>query len=206
MTPNASRVPWVSPVLRALSRARRPILTVALTYVLSVVVGLGLVHAGNDFALSYRDRLVANARASPTLVALRQHDRWRAAVLDFAGNLLVAASHSVAGLSVVLPYPLVAQRGWIGGIVSVDSAHASRLADFKEAAYYLTTLALQLIPSSLATGAGVNLGLAFLRPKPYYQGEKWLGLPKEALRDLLRIDLLALPLFLVASVWEFFLR
>jgi hypothetical protein len=193
-------------VLRALSRARLPILTVALTYLLSVVVGLGMVHAGNDFALGYRDRLVANAQASPVLIALGQDDRWRAAVLDFAGNIFVAASHSVAGLSVVLPYPFVAQRGWIGGIVSVDGAHASRLADFKEAAYYLTTLALQLIPSSLTTGAGINLGLAFLRPKPYYRGEKWLGLPKEALHDVLRIYLVAVPLFLLASVWEFFLR
>lgn len=206
MARNSHPARWVSQVLRALSRARLPILTVALTYLLSVIVGLGMVHAGNDFALGYRDRLVANAQAGPVLVALEQDDRWQAAMVDFAGNLFVAASHSVAGLGVVLPFPFVAQRGWIGGIVSVDGAHASRLADFKEAAYYLITLVLQLIPSSLTTGAGVNLGLAFLRPKPHYQGSQWLGLPREAIRDFLRIYLVAVPLFLLASMWEFFLR
>jgi hypothetical protein len=193
-------------MLRAFSRARLPILTVALTYGLSVVTGLVMVHAGNDFALGYRDRIVASARASPIRAALERDDRWRAAVLDFAGNLLAAASHSLAGLSVVLPYPLIAYRGWIGGIVSVDGAHVSRLAEFREGAYYLTTLALQLIPSSLTGGAGVYLGLAFLRPRPTDRGGKWLGLPKEALGDVLRIYLVAVPLFLLASVWEFFLR
>lgn len=127
-------------------------------------------------------------------------------LLDFAGNVFAAVIASVLGLGVVLSYPSVAYRGWIGGIVSVDSAHVSRLADVREGAYYLTTLILQLIPSSLAGGAGVNLGLANLRPKPHYQGGKWLGLPKEALRDVLRIYLVALPMFLLASVWEFFLR
>jgi hypothetical protein len=193
-------------LLRAFSRARLPILTVALTYLFSVVLGLVMVHAGNDFALGYRDRIVANARVSASVAALEQDQRWQAAVIDFAGNVFAAMVDSVLGLGVVMAYPSVAYRGWIGGIVSVDSAHVSRLADFKEGAYYLTTLALQLIPSSLTGGAGVNLGLANLRPKPFYQGDKWLGLPQEALRDLLRIYLVALPLFLLASAWEFFLR
>ena len=75
MARNSRPARWACQVLRALSRARLPILTVALTYLLSVVVGLGMVHAGNDLALGYRDRLVANARASPAVVALRQDDR-----------------------------------------------------------------------------------------------------------------------------------
>jgi hypothetical protein len=82
-------------VLRALSRARLPILTVALTYLLAVITGLVLVHAGHAFALNYRDRLVTNARSCPALVARMRDGRCGAAVLDVAGNLVVTASHSV---------------------------------------------------------------------------------------------------------------
>jgi uncharacterized membrane protein SpoIIM required for sporulation len=80
------------------------------------------------------------------------------------------------------------------------------LADLKEAVYYLVTLILELIPYTLSGGAGVNMGWAYLRPRPYYQGEKWIGIPAEAIRDTYRIFLLVLPLFLVASLWEFFER
>jgi hypothetical protein len=52
-------------------------------------------------------------------------------------------------------------------------------------------------------GAGVNLGVAYFRPRPYYQSEKWLGMPKEAILDVFRIYTLVVPLFLVASLWEF---
>jgi hypothetical protein len=70
----------------------------------------------------------------------------------------------------------------------------------------LITLTLQLIPYTLAGGAGVNMGLANFRPKTFYQGEKWLGIPEEAIRDALRIYLVVVPLFLLASLWEFFQR
>jgi uncharacterized membrane protein SpoIIM required for sporulation len=62
---------------------------------------------------------------------------------------------------------------------------------------------LQLIPYSLAGGAGVNLGWAYLRPSPYYVGKKWLGFPKEAVLDVFRIYIVIVPLFLVASLVEF---
>ncbi len=67
-------------------------------------------------------------------------------------------------------------------------------------------LILQLVPYSLAGGAGVNLGIAYLRPRPFYQGDKWQGIPKEAIRDAFRIYLLVAPLFLAASLWEFLAR
>jgi uncharacterized membrane protein SpoIIM required for sporulation len=70
----------------------------------------------------------------------------------------------------------------------------------------LSALILQLIPSILAAGAGVNLGLSFYRPQPYYQGKKWLGMPVEAIRDVLWIYLLVIPLLLIASLWEFGMR
>jgi hypothetical protein len=78
-------------VLRALSRARQGILTVALTYVLGVASGTVMVHTGNEFALGYRDSLVARAQASdPSLIALRQGNRVSAALWDFAENLMRA--------------------------------------------------------------------------------------------------------------------
>jgi hypothetical protein len=193
-------------VLRALARARMSILTAALTYALAVGVGMIMVHTGNEFAIARRDAIVANAQSSPTITAFRQKDRLEAAVLDFGANLFGAMASTVGGLGVLVSYPIMAYRGWVGGIVSLDSAHLSRLADPPEAVYYCVTLALQLIPYTLAGGAGVNMGLAFVRPKAPYQGEKWLGVPKEAIRDVLRIYLIVVPLFLLASLWEFFAR
>jgi len=193
-------------VMRALHRARIPILTVAFTYVVSVGIGMLMVHAGNEGAIAYRDRIVSRAQSSPITLALKQNDRLRAAVLDFAGNLYGSVADALGGLGVIFPYPFIAYRGWIGGIVSIDGSHISRFAEAREAVYYLITLTLQLIPYSLSGGAGVNMGLANFRPKLFYQGEKWLGIRKEAIRDTLRIYLLVVPLFLLASLWEFFLR
>jgi hypothetical protein len=189
----------------ALSRARLGILTIALTYALSVLVGMVLVHTGNEFALAQRDDLIASARASdPSLLALSRGDRLSAALSDFGRNLFAGAGSTVAGLGIIAQYPIVAYRGWIGGIVSVNDNHSSRLSQPSQAAYYLITLILQLIPYSLAGGMGVNVGYAYLRPLPRYPGEKWHGVPKEALRDIVRVYLLIVPLFLIASLWEFF--
>ena len=165
-----------------------------------------MVHAGNVRALAYRDRLVSKAQSRSTIIAFGQNDRFRAAILDTAGNLLVALSNTLEGLGVIFPYPFIAYRGWIGGIVSVDGQHMSRLADSKEATYYLITLTLQLIPSILAAGAGVNIGVANFKPRPFYQGERWLGISKEAIRDACKIYLVIVPLLLLASLWGFFQR
>ena len=125
-------------VLRALARARLAILTIAATYVVSVLVGAVMVHSGNRLALDYLDRLVAQAKATdPAAIALQEDDRLPAALLDFSRNLLLGAvPNTVAGAGIVLPYPLAAFRGWVGGIVSVWSKdHTSRLANPAEAAY-----------------------------------------------------------------------
>jgi uncharacterized membrane protein SpoIIM required for sporulation len=192
-----------STVRRALSRARLSILMIALAYLLAVGAGFIMAHTGNEWALSYRDNLVAKAGASPTLLALDSGDPLSAALLDFGANLFSGAADTLGGLGVFMPFLLVAYRGWVGGIVSVDSHHASRLGDPLEAAYYLSVLILQLIPYTLAAGAGVNLGIAYFRPRPCYQGAKWLGLPREAILDVFRIYVLVVPLFLSASLWEF---
>jgi uncharacterized membrane protein SpoIIM required for sporulation len=200
----------IATVFRAIARAHRPILTIALTYAVSVIVGAIMVHSGNKFALDYADGLVGQAQAAdPASLALQQNDRLKAALFDFGGNLLLGAvPNTVTGMTIVTPYPLAAFRGWVGGIVSVGTGgdHPSRLSDPGEAFYYLLTLVLQLIPYSLAGGAGVNLGLAAFWPRPFYQGKKWLGFPKEAYLDVFRIYLLVVPLFLVASLWEFLFR
>ena len=196
----------VALVTRALHRARIAIITVAITYLIAVSAGMVMVHTGNEWAITYRDHIVSRAQSSPTIIALKQNNRLRAAILDFGGNLYGAIVDTLGGLGVVFPYPFIAYRGWIGGIVSIDSSHVSRLTEPKEATYYLITLTLQLIPYVLSGGAGVNTGLSLYRPKSFYQGEKWLGIPKEAIRDAFRIYLLVVPLFLLASLWEFFER
>ena len=190
-------------ILRALRRARLPIVTFAVTYLVAILIGIVLVHIGNDFALSRRDSIIANAQTSSILIAFHKGNRLGAALLDFSANFLSAVANTISGLTLVVPYPVAAYRGWIVGIVSVDSSHVSRLIDLNSALYYVLTVILQLIPYSLAGGAGVNLGLAFLWPRPSYQGENWLGLPKEAIRDVLRIYILVLPLFFAASLFEF---
>jgi hypothetical protein len=193
-------------VIRAVVRARRSIVTMACTYALSIIVGIVTVHAENKFALNYRDQLVDDAvQRNPITIAASQGYSVRAAFMDFAGNLTLGASpKTISGFAIIPPYPLVAYQGWIGGIVSVRNDHTSRLTSARSALYYLLTLILQVIPYSLATGAGVNARVSLFRPQPYYQGEKWFGIfPKEAVRDLGRIYKLVIPLFLVASLWEF---
>jgi len=193
-------------ILRALHRGRVPILAVGLTYLVAIAIGIVMVHTGNTYAISYRDRIVSNAQASPIIVTLDQGNRLEAALLDAGGNLVAVLSNTLGGLGVLFPFPFIAYRGWIGGIVSIDSMHASRFADPWEAAYYLITLVLQVIPSVLAAGIGVNLGLSFYRPKSYYQGKKWLGISQEAIRDVGRVYCIVIPLLLIASLWEFGLR
>jgi hypothetical protein len=62
---------------------------------------------------------------------------------------------------------------------------------------------LQLLPYTLAGGAGVNLGLARIRPIGLYAGPRVLGLPREALHDAGRIFVLVIPMFMFASAFEF---
>ena len=196
---------FIFSILRAIRRARVGILTIAATYAISIAVGIIMVHAGNSFALDYGNRLVGQAQKGSTLQAVGRNENLKAAFLDFGGNLFIGAiPKTVTGIAVIGPYPFVAYQGWIGGIVSVRRDHSSRLNDIRSATYYLVTLLLQVLAYSLAIGGGVNLGVAMLKPAGYYQDKKWLSLfPREALRDLARIYVLVVPIFLIASMWEF---
>jgi hypothetical protein len=202
---------WVRDVGGAVRRARNPLAWVVLAYAVGVSAGIMAVHAGSPFALRERDRIVGHAvvHDAPSL-ALARGERVSAALFDFVGNLgRGAVPYTIMGLGVVLPLPLVVYQGWVGGIVSVDGHHASRFGSAGEALYYTGVMLLQLIPYSLAVAAGIRLGLAFMMPNGRYGypgTERWLGLPSEGVRDVLRIYTLVVPLFLVASLVEFLLR
>ncbi len=191
----------------ALHRGRFASGAVALVYVAGLATGIGLVHAGNASALGSRDTLVAGARASDSsTIALERGDPVSAALLDFGANVVLGAvPTTVAGLAVIMPFPIIAYRGWIGGIVSVRDDRTSRLDEPRSAAYYLSTLTLQLIPYTLTGGAGVALGVAFLRRREERRvfGVRVYGLPRDAVMDVAWTYALAIPLFLIASLWEF---
>jgi hypothetical protein len=190
----------------ALSNAKYHILGVAFVYVISVATGIVMAHMQNKFALRYRDKLVARAHANDqAAIAYRNGNRLKAATIDFTENLVVGAiPQTITGLTVVSPYGFAAFRGWVGGIVSVDKEHKSRLASTRHALYYFITLLLQLIPYSLAGGIGVKLGLSYFKQYPEYKNDKrYLGYPIGALKDVGFTYMLIIPLFFIASLWEF---
>jgi hypothetical protein len=178
-----------------------PILTVMLAYFVTVAAGIAMVHSGNQFALTFRDRLVADAEAG---VVLTQRSNLLRALADFAGNTTGASVDSVLGLGIVLPYATIAYRGWVGGIVSVDGYHASRLTQPQEAAYYVSVVFLQLLGYSLAAGAGIYAGLSVFRARPKGAPFTWFKIKRGVLQDVLWLYSLALPVLLSASLWEFF--
>jgi hypothetical protein len=191
---------------RALHRARFAILTIAVAYFGSLLAGIAMVHGGNHFALAQRDRIVSGAqKTSPILKALNHGHVGRAALMDFGANFLLGGVGSaLAGYWAPGPYPIAIFRGWVGGIVSVDSSHRSRFRNRAQAFYYIVVILLQLFPCALCGGAGVNIGLARVHRDGCYAGPRWLGIPIEAIRDAARIFILAAPLFLIASLFEFY--
>jgi len=196
----------IKDISRAVYRARFAIVTVASVYLVSVLAGIIMVHYGNTFALNYRDQLVGNAVKNDAVMAAKfKNEKFKAAMLDFAGNLVIGSiPKTLMGIGIVFPYPWVAYQGWVGGIVSVRGDHSSRLNSCRSAIYYLLTLVLQIAGYSLTVGAGVNVGISLFKPLPDYREEKLIRFfPKEALRDMVRIYILAAPIFLIGSLWEF---
>ena len=193
-------------IIQAIRRCRLFALSIFLTYVLSSSAGIFMAHAGNEFALAQRDKIVHKALTfDKSSIAYKSGDRTTALVLDFAGNLFYSAiPQTIGGLGVVLPYFSVAYQGWVGGIVSVDSAHRSRLRSTKGASYYLLVLLLQFIPFSLSIGAGVRCGVELYRHNPDISWSFWrYRLPRESLVDLGYVFAVTVPLFFVASAFEF---
>ena len=192
-------------VSAALGRARTPIIIVALASLGPLVAGGLLATTGDAFALNQRDAIAATAQDDDVLDAYEQNHRLGAALLDFRGNVASAFATSVTGLSVVGPVPIAAYRGWVGGVVSVDGHHVSRLSQPGPAFYYVVTLALQLIPYVLTGGAGMHLGLVAWRRRNdgSVRSVLTLRIPGEAIRDVGWIWALSLPIFLAASLFEF---
>lgn len=188
----------------AVRKARACILVIALAHLLAVTAGAISVHAGYAPALAYRDRLVSRARSSdPVSLAFQRGENLQAALVEAARTQWVCVAVAVTGLTVVSPFVLAAYRGFVGGVVSVDDNHVSRLRQFDQAIYYLSVVILQIIPYALAGGAGVKLGLTYFQRGREYQGDRWLGYPKDAMWDVVRILVLTIPFVLVANLWEF---
>jgi hypothetical protein len=204
-------VPVREQIALAFQRARFAIVTVAITSALSVVAGALMVHSGIGFAVAYGDKIVDQAhRQSPILRQFKNGNPLAAAALDAMGNAASALATMVAGYFPPTAYMFTAFRGWVGGIVSIDRAHHSRLAERHEAIYYLTTLLLQLIPYTLTVAAGVQMGFAALFPAgdtPYSERRvPRLRIPYDAIRDAGWLCAVAAPLFFIASAFEFLMR
>jgi stage II sporulation SpoM-like protein len=164
-----------------------------------------MAHCGSRFALHFRDSLVERAHSSDPISRADEAGRhFLAAALDFSRNLGMAAiPETIGGLALVLPPSLAAYRGWVGGIVSVDGHHQSRLTRWRSASYYLVVMALQLSAFTLAGGAGLHLGWSYLKGRGPFVGPSWFRLPKSALIDVARIYALIVPLFAAGSLLEF---
>lgn len=191
----------------ALKRCRIYVLTIFLTYWISCIAGIWMSHTGNDFALLTRDKLVGHAmQTDQASIKYQQGNNLSAALIDFGANLFMGAvPQTIMGLGIVIPYCSAAVQGWVGGIVSVDSAHKSRLTGFKSAFYYFFVLLLQFIPYSLAIGAGIKCGVDFYINNKIQGWRIWdFRIQKESLIDLGCVYLLVVPLFFIASCFEFF--
>ena len=196
----------IARITEALLRCKLFALSIFLTYIVSSCVGIFMAHAGNTFALAQRDRIVQRAVTSDKAsIAHRLGNHGDAIVEDFAGNLFYAAiPQTVAGLGVILPYFSVAQQGWIGGIVSVDGTHRSRLTSIRATSYYFLVLLLHFAAFSLSIGAGVRCGVALYR---HNASVGWdlsrVRLPRESLVDIGCVYAVTVPLLIAASAFEF---
>ncbi len=190
----------------ALRRTRSAIALSAATYLSSLLLGIAMVTAGVPFAVQQRDSIVNSAQGGTTLSAYNRGDRLQAALLDFGSNLVLGAGvTSVTGLSVVGPFPIAAYSGWVGGIVSIDSKHVSRLTRPGDAVYYVVTLLLQLSGFVLAMAAGLHVGVAAWRARDdtSVRSIATVRIPPWALRDALWLYVLVVPFLLIGSLWEF---
>lgn len=190
----------------ALYRARAGIAIMASVYAISVGTGFIMVHTRSQFALACRDTLVADAhRDDPAARANDAGAHAVAAALDFSRNLgLAAVPDTIGGYVFVMPIGTGAYRGWVGGIVSVDAQHRSRLRVFRSALYYTVTMLLQLAGFTLAAGAGLHLGWANIRRVgPFFGPAAWSPLPKQVVLDVAWLYVLVVTFFALGSTWEF---
>ena len=193
-------------ISEAVKRCRVYALTVFITYWLACAAGIFMAQSGNDFALSQRDKIVGKAVNTSTVTSnYIKGNNFTAAFFDFSGNLFMGAvPQTLLGFGIVIPYFTAAGQGWVGGIVSVDSEHKSRLKDFKSSFYYFFVLLLQYIPYSLAIGAGIKCGIELYNFNKVIGWQIWrYKIQRASLIDLGYVYILAIPLFFLASCFEF---
>ena len=196
----------ISIVSDAVKRCKVFVLTVFIAYCLSCLTGIIMSHNGNQFAVSSRDNIVGKAmKSDKASINYQEGNKFSAALHDFMGNLFLGAvPQTLMGFGIVIPYFFVLKQGWVGGIVSIDSEHKSRFKNFKSTFYYLFVLLLQFIPYSLAIGAGVKCGIDFYN---FNRMNGWnlskFKIQKSSLFDLCYVYILVVPLFFIASCFEF---
>jgi uncharacterized membrane protein SpoIIM required for sporulation len=196
----------ISIVSDAVKRCKVFVLTVFIAYCLSCLTGIIMSHNGNQFAVSSRDNIVGKAmKSDKASINYQEGNKFSAALHDFMGNLFLGAvPQTLMGFGIVIPYFFVLKQGWVGGIVSIDSEHKSRFKNFKSTFYYFLVLLLQFIPYSLAIGAGVKCGIDFYN---FNRMNGWnlskFKIQQNSLFDLCYVYILVVPLFFIASCFEF---
>ena|SRR5664280_211856 len=190
----------------AVKRCKVFVLTVFIAYCLSCLTGIIMSHNGNQFAVSSRDNIVGKAmKSDKASLNYQEGKNFSAALNDFMENLFLGSvPQTLMGFGIVIPFFFVLKQGWVGGIVSIDSEHKSRFKNFKSTFYYLFVLLLQFIPYSLAIGAGVKCGIDFYN---FNRMNGWnlskFKIQKNSLFDLCYVYILVVPLFFIASCFEF---
>lgn len=194
-------------VISSLKRGKAYIISIFIAYCFSCLIGIIMVHAGNNFALTQRDNIIGAAiHQDKASINYQAGNNFSAALYDFTGNLFFAAIPQTAlGLGIVVPYFTVSYQGWVGGIVSVNNSHHSRLNKIKSALYYFIVLLLQFIPFSLSIGAGIKFGTDIYKKNIDVGWKIWkFRVKKENLLDVRNVYLISTPLFFIASCFEFF--
>ena len=189
-----------------LRQSRTAIFIVFILYISSCSIGIVLVHNKVSFAVNYRDQIVNKALASDqSSISYNSGNTVTAALIDFASNAFLSAiPQSIGGLTIVIPFISVPYQGYIGGIVSIDGEHLSRLTSIQHILYYFIVLLLQYIPYSIVIGSGISVGIQqYKKNKNVGWDIKNYKIDKTNVINLLLIYLSCLPLFFIASLFEF---
>ena len=192
-------------IFLAFQRCRKLCISVLLVYIISCTIGSMMVHLDNKFALAVRDKIIGNAVTSDkAVINYNSGNNFKASIIDFSENLFLGSTVQTAfGLGIVIPYFTTFLQGWIGGIVTVDGNHKSRFSKWRSAFYFLIVFMLQISAYSLCIGAGIRLGIETYKQNKNTPIAKY-KLHKQSLKDIALMYILATPIFLVASFFEFY--
>ena len=195
---------FIQTCIQAFQRCKKFCISIFIVYLISCLTGSIMVHSGNTFALSFRDKIVGRAIVNDKASTnYNSGNKFKATLIDFSGNLLLGSTvQTVLGISVAIPYFSTFFQGWVGGIVTVDGTHKSRFSNRKSTSYYLIVFILQTLAYSLCIGSGIKLGVETYRLNKTTSVLKY-RLHKQSLKDILLIYVLAIPIFFVASCFEF---